>query len=63
MWIRRTVLGTPKGDPDVQLLRGTPKKIVVVKVVVTDSAGKRKTTLRGYRTCAKKTAGANTLVT
>lgn len=44
-------------------LRGTPKRIVVVKVVVTDSRGKRKTTLRRYRTCAKKTAGANTVVT
>lgn len=41
-------------------LRGKPEKIVVVKVVVTDSRGKRKTTLRRYRTCAKKTAGANT---
>lgn len=44
-------------------LRGKPKKIVVVKVVVTDARGKRKTTLRRYRTCAKKSAGANTLVT
>lgn len=40
-------------------LRGKPEKIVVVKVVVTDSRGKRKTTLRRYRTCAKN-AGANT---
>jgi hypothetical protein len=44
-------------------LRGTPKKIVVVQVVVTDSRGKRKTTLRRYRTCSKKTAGSNTLAT
>ena len=40
-------------------LKGTPKKIVTVKIVVTAKGGKKTTTLRRYRTCSKKAAGRN----
>ena len=40
-------------------LKGKPKKIVTVKIVVTAKGGKKKTTLRRYRTCSKKRAGRN----
>ena len=40
-------------------LRGTAKKIVTVKIVVTAKGGKKTTTLRRYKTCSKKAAGRN----
>lgn len=40
-------------------LKGTPKKIVTVKIVVTAKGGKKTTTLRRYKTCSKKAAGRN----
>lgn len=42
-------------------LRGTVKKIVVVKITVTTSTGKRAVSERRYRTCSKKRAGRNTV--
>ncbi len=40
-------------------LRGKPKKIVVVKIVVTPAKGRKTTTERRYRTCTKEAAGRN----
>ena len=40
-------------------LKGTPKKIVTVKIVVTAKGGKKTTTVRRYKTCSKKSAGRN----
>lgn len=42
-------------------LRGKLKKIVVVKITVTTTAGKRVVSERRYRTCSKKRAKGNTV--